>query len=229
MTNPDPARFTTASGTGICQVCHTTTRYYNAGQPPAAHHAGEVCTSCHNEQSGLGFALGSTAGTISGTVTDSKIPPAPLAGVVVKVEGLSNPQGLVVTSTTAADGSFTLADVPSGPVFLSAAAPNASYLDTETTQALLPGGAITGISLVLSSRPSDSASYVGLSACTACHAQAASDHQTSAHYRSLTRIVRDSSDKAVAGAFARVLNKTLTTPRVVMIPLAGTVTIAANS
>jgi carboxypeptidase family protein len=168
-------------------------------------------------------------GTVSGTVTDSKNPPTPLAGVTVSVPGTS------ATATTAADGSFTVTGVPPGPVFLSAAAPSASYLDTETREAVFvpPGQDVTGVNLVLSARPSDSAQYRGMSgvfSCSTCHSDKVTTHQSSAHYRSLTRIQRNPSNgHAVPGAFARVLNATLTAPRVVMVPLAGTVSADTSS
>ena len=81
-------------------------------------------------------------GTISGTVTDTKSPGTPIAGVVVKVQG----QNLQVT--TAANGTFTMTNVPPGPVFLSATAPNNSFLDTETRQAIIvqPNGSVTAVS-----------------------------------------------------------------------------------
>ncbi|HEY3353359.1 MAG TPA: carboxypeptidase-like regulatory domain-containing protein [Polyangia bacterium] len=172
-----------------------------------------------------------TPGTISGRVTDAKKPtPTALAGVVVGVQGGSQ------TTTTAADGSFTLANVAPGPVFLSATAPSAAFLDTETRDAVLvsAGSAATGVTLVLSARPSGSAQYIGMEAslsCATCHTAQTTAHKGSAHYRSLTRIDRTPAGTGPAsnGAFARLLNPTLTSPRIVMLPLAGTITIAAGS
>jgi carboxypeptidase family protein len=169
----------------------------------------------------------SAPGAISGTVTDTKSPATPLAGVVVKVQGQS------AQTTTAANGTFTLSTVSPGPVFVSATAPNASFLDTETRQAVIvqPNATVSGVTLVLSARPSDAATYVGMAAglCSACHANVANPVRTSAHNRSLTRIQRDANGHAVAGAFARMLNATLTPSRVVMVPLVGTVSAASNS
>lgn len=169
-------------------------------------------------------------GSISGVVTDSKKIPGPLAGVTVTVEGTK------IATKTAADGTFTLAGVPPGPVFIAATAPSASYLDTETRQATFvpAGGAIKGLALVLSARPSDAATYLGLGSATAmgcktCHAAYVAEDGGSAHMRSLTRIQRDANGKAVAGGFARMLNATLTAPRTVMVPLAGTITVGTGT
>jgi hypothetical protein len=167
----------------------------------------------------------SATGAISGTVTDSKIPPNPIAGAVVTIPGTS------FSATTGADGTFTLADVPPGPVFVAATSPSSAYLDTETHDAVsvAPGATVAGVKLVLSARPSDSATHVGMAACSGCHGDRVAAHQSSAHYRSLTRIQRDANDKAVPGAFARMLNPTLAAPRTVMVPLAGTITVLSTS
>jgi hypothetical protein len=170
----------------------------------------------------LVLTLDTTApGSISGTVTDTKSPAKSLAGVVVKAQGQS------AQATTAANGTFTLSNVSPGPVFLSATAPTSSYLDTETRQAVIvpPAGSITGITLVLSARPTDAAQYVGMNSglCSGCHANLATTVRSSAHNRSLTRIQRDGSGHAIAGAFARMLNATLTPSRVVMVPLIGSI------
>jgi hypothetical protein len=173
---------------------------------------------------------GQAPGSISGTVSDTRKPTANrIGGVTVRV------QGSTLATTTAVDGSFTLANVPPGPVFLSALAPSSEFLDTETRTAVIvpPGGAKSGIQLVLSSRPSDSAQYVGMNdatrGCWNCHPAEVSAESGSAHMRSLTRIQRDSNGHALAGAFARMLNATLAAPRTVMIPLAGTITVAGGS
>src|SRR6266540_2181835 len=189
---------------------------------------------------GVGVAAGATTnvalvlsvdtaapGAVSGKVTDSQSAAKPLAGVVVRVQGTSN-----LKATTTADGSFTLEDVPPGPVFLTATAADATHLDTETREAIViqAGSTATGIRLALSSRPSDTATYVGANAgCVTCHPIAAADHAGSAHFRSLTRIERDGNGHASAGGFSRMLNPVLTTARVVMVPLAGTISATAGS
>lgn len=185
----------------------------------------------------------SLPGTISGTVTDARadgnrgIAAGPIAGAVVTVAGQT------ATATTDASGNFTVSGVVPGPVFVQVASPDPSkYLPTETRNAVFvaPGGAVTGVKLVLSSRPSDAATYVGMNdtggCANACHG--ANNQFTgnkiasvsgSAHNRSLTRVQRDAGYKAVAGAWLRLLNPILSTPRTVMVPLAGSISATAGT
>jgi hypothetical protein len=182
-------------------------------------------------------------GTISGTITDARadtnrnIPANPIAGATVTAEGQT------ASAVTDAQGHYTLSGVVPGPVFVAVASPDPSqYLPTETREAvdLAPGDAVTGVDLILSSRPSDAATYVGMNdsggCANACHG--ANNQFTgnkiksvsgSAHNRSLTRIARDATYKAVAGAWTRLLNPTLTKPRTVMIPLAGTIAVTGGA
>jgi hypothetical protein len=166
-------------------------------------------------------------GTISGKVTDAKSPtPTPLKGVKVSVEGTS------ISTTTGADGSFALSGLPPGPVFLSAAAPSNAYLDSETKEAIfVQADGVVSSSLVLSARPDDTSFYIGVAVCAVCHTKQVADLQTSAHNRSLTRIARTPAitGPANSGAFARMLNATLATPRTVMVPLAGTISADGTS
>lgn len=177
----------------------------------------------------LSFASGAPA-TISGTVTNSKdTSPDPIPGAVVTVDGQTT------KATTDAKGAFTLTGVAPGPVFLTVTPPDLSkYLPGDLRSAVMaaPGATVTGVQMVVSARPSDAATYVGLSAiCQACHGslnQNTGDKvgalQSSAHYRSLARIARDANGASVSGAWARLLNPTLESPRTVMIPLAGSIT-----
>jgi len=48
---------TSPSYTGICQVCHTSTQYYN---PSANGHSTDKCTTCHVHSDGRGFGGGKT-------------------------------------------------------------------------------------------------------------------------------------------------------------------------
>jgi hypothetical protein len=162
-------------------------------------------------------------GSITGTVTNTK--PVALSGVKVTVQGTS------ISTTTDANGAFTLSGIQPGPVFISAAAPSSAYLDGETKEAVFvnSSSAVSGVSLVLSSRPDDGSPYLGGApggACSFCHSAQFNGLHDSAHNRSLTRIDRAPANKgpASSGAFARLLNATLTTPRVVMVPLTGTIT-----
>jgi len=163
-------------------------------------------------------------GTISGTVTDANA--KGLQGVKVSVEGSD------ISVTTDANGAFTLSGAKPGPAFIYAVAPSNAYLDTETKNAIFvkADGPVDGVSMILSARPSDNAQYLGAEVlCSYCHLDQRTDMHASAHNRSLTRIARTpvNTGPANSGAFSRMLNATLTTPRTVMIPLAGV--ISANS
>ncbi len=189
----------------------------------------------------LSLAIDSSApGTITGVVTDSKadstktpaVAAGPIAGVVVAVQG----KEATLFATTDAKGAFTLTNVPPGPVYLSAKAPNTNFLDTETRIAVIvPPEGSASVALVMSARPTDAATYVGMTsqngaiACDKCHADKATSVMGSAHNRSLMRIQRDVNGNAVAGAWSKMLNKNLAVPRTVMIPLAGTLAAAAGS
>ena len=176
--------------------------------------------------------------TISGTVTNSKVPPGPVAGATVAVQGQS------ATATTSATGTFTLSGVAPGPVFLTVVpADLTKLLPTENRNAIFvaPASALTGVALVVSARPSDAATYVGLGGtgvigCSSCHGPGntvtgdkATPMMSAAHYRSLARIARDGSGLASAGAWTRLLNPTLTNARTVMIPLPGTIVVPTAS
>ncbi len=101
--------------------------------------------------------------TISGMVLD--VTGAGVAGATVAVEGQS------VTAVTAADGSFTLAGVNAGFVYLYVTAPSEAYVDGETLQSIFTaaGGAVDGVAITLSGRPSADAIYVGMETCQDCH------------------------------------------------------------
>jgi hypothetical protein len=178
----------------------------------------------------LSFASKAPA-TISGTVTNSKdTSPDPIVGAVVTVDGQS------AKATTDAAGAFTLTGVAPGPVFLAVTPPDTSkYLPGDLRHAVMatPGGKVTGVQMVVSARPSDSATYVGMNAiCQACHGslnQNTGDKvgalQSSAHNRSLVRIARDATGAATSGAWTPLLNPILQTPRSVMIPLPGSIAV----
>jgi hypothetical protein len=182
----------------------------------------------------LSFASTAPA-TISGSVTNSKdTSPDPIVGATVTVDGQQ------AKATTDATGAFTLTGVAPGPVFLTVTPPDLSkYLPGDLRNAVMaaPGSTVNGVRMVVSARPSDKATYVGLNAiCQACHGalnQNTGDKvdwfESSAHYRSLARIARDASGAATSGAWARLLNPTLQTPRTVMIPLSGSITVPGGA
>jgi hypothetical protein len=119
-------------------------------------------------------------GRVSGIVRASS--GAGLAGATVVVEGQST------RAVTSADGTFELKGVGPGSVFLTVRAP-AGFLDggNRASIAVRSDGATTGISIMLSGRPSKSADYLGEASCTGCHAPAGEESHESAHYRFVTR------------------------------------------
>ena len=88
-----------------------------------------------------------------------------MKGAVVTVEGQA------VTATTASDGSFKLAGMDAGPVFLHVKSPSKRYLDGETLKSVVVkrGATVSGVEITLSGRPGDGATYVGMKACAGCH------------------------------------------------------------
>src|SRR5512140_1796456 len=169
--------------------------------------------------------------TISGKVADSRTTPGPIVGAAVSVQGQS------AKATTDANGAYTLSGVTAGPVYISVTPPDISkLLPSETRNAVMvtPATTISGVDIVLSARPSDAATYVGMGPlCSTCHGSGntkTGDHVTpmkaSAHNRSLTRIARNADGTAQPGAWTRLLNPTLTTPRTVMVPLPGSIAVA---
>jgi len=123
-----------------------------------------------------------TPPSISGTIRHlGKVAPEPIAGAQVCVEGTSN------CATSASDGTYGLGEVTPGSVFVSATATGFLAGETREAVALGPAEAKTGVDLVLSGRPSDSATYVGSGLCFYCHADAVGEWQASAHRLALTR------------------------------------------
>lgn len=112
-----------------------------------------------------------TAGTgvLSGTVSGRKgsstsgANSVPVPNATVCVEGTGN------CTATRSDGSYTLAGVSPGPVFVSAA--SAPFLPGEIRQAveLAPAGSVSGVNLALSGQPASGATYVGSATCLSCH------------------------------------------------------------
>ncbi|HEX7672216.1 MAG TPA: carboxypeptidase regulatory-like domain-containing protein [Polyangiaceae bacterium] len=104
---------------------------------------------------------------VSGTVTDSQDTPVPIAGATVKVEGQK------ATAITDASSAFTLDGVTPGPVFVTVTPPDLSkFLPGETRRAVIvgPNTTVAAVHVILSARPSDNATYVGLNyECEVCH------------------------------------------------------------
>ena len=112
-------------------------------------------------------APGSIAGTVLGRVGTNQ-PSSPVSGAMVCPESST---AVLPCTTSQSDGTFVLAGVAPGPVYLTAAA--AGFLTGETTTAVIvaPDGSATGVSITLSGSPSATATYVGAARCVSCHIQ----------------------------------------------------------
>jgi hypothetical protein len=112
-------------------------------------------------------APGSIAGTVLGRVGTNQ-PSSPVSGAMVCPESST---AVLPCTTSQSDGTFVLAGVAPGPVYLTATA--AGFLTGETTTAVIvaPDGSATGVSITLSGSPSSAATYVGAARCVSCHIQ----------------------------------------------------------
>ena len=112
-------------------------------------------------------AAGSIAGTVLGRVGTNQ-PSSPVSGAMVCPESSTT---VLPCTTSQSDGTFVLAGVAPGPVYLTATA--TGFLTGETTTAVLvaPDGSATGVSITLSGSPSATATYVGAARCVTCHTQ----------------------------------------------------------
>jgi len=112
-------------------------------------------------------APGTIAGTVLGRVGTAQ-PSSPVAGAMVCPESST---AVLPCTTSQSDGTFVLAGIAPGPVYLTATA--AGFLTGETTTAVIvaPDGSATGVSITLSGSPSATATYVGAARCVSCHSQ----------------------------------------------------------
>lgn len=137
--------------------------------------------SCSGSRTGIAKVPSVPVASISGTVRhvlgNSTFP---LAGAQVCVEGTTN------CTSSASDGSYALGGIAVGPAYLSAEV--AGYLpgETRTPIVLTEVDQKSGIDIILSGKPSDSATYVGSAACQECHVEESLWH-SSAHFRALDR------------------------------------------
>lgn len=119
-------------------------------------------------------------GTITGTVKNTA--GATISGATVSV------QGQAASATTDSTGAFSLTNVNSGFVFLSATPSGTTYLPGETRGAVsvAAAGTTSGVNITVSARPGNAATFVGGAACAGCHAAISADEATAAHYHSIT-------------------------------------------
>jgi len=116
------------------------------------------------------------------------------AGVKVSVEGQK------ITATTSKDGSFKLEGVTPGNVYLYATAPSKAYLDGETLKSVsVKGGAtVSGVTIILSGRPSAAATYVGMKTCSGCHdAKLSKSFDGTPHAAAHSRFVTEGTDHLI--------------------------------
>ena len=148
---------------GSYTVTATMTGYASAQQSSVGVAAGNT-TQVSLTMSPATNAAGSVTGTIYSRQGAGKS--AALAGATVCVEGSSTNSPCAQSQS---DGSFALADVPNGSVFLSATAPG--LLATETREAVFvsAGTATGGVAMTLSGSPASGATYVGSPKCVSCH------------------------------------------------------------
>ncbi|MBI3074188.1 MAG: carboxypeptidase regulatory-like domain-containing protein [Deltaproteobacteria bacterium] len=127
--------------------------------------------------------------SISGTVKNTA--GAAIANATVSVSGVD------ASAVTAADGTYTITNVPApGPYFLDVAPPtndaDAGYFAGDTrVSLLLTRASHTDASIILSARPSSAATYIGTSLCALCHAVVGDTtivprHASAGHWRSLS-------------------------------------------
>ena len=228
----EPASATTTTGgdgsyrlstvpVGAYAVTATADGYLTAKRSPALVEGGLT--------SNVGFVMLAGGGAaVAGAVVNTA--GEPIEGAVVALSGTA------LTTESDASGQFRFTGVVDpGPFFIDVTPPvGALYLpaDTERSVEVAVGEASEGHVIALSARPTDAAQWVGLDGpigCSKCHADLASSLHSAAHNRSLTRIARDANGRAVPGAYSRVLNAALTTPRTVMIPLAGSISVAGTA
>lgn len=150
-------------------------------------------------------------GTITGTVKNTA--GAAVSGATVSV------QGQTATATTDASGAFTLSNVSSGFVFLSAAPSGTTYLPGETRSAInVPAaGTASGVSITLSARPGSGATFVGGAVCAGCHPAISTDEATAAHYHSIT----DSLSRMISLNLWPAVGATVTTSVTALDPTDG--------
>lgn len=117
-----------------------------------------------------------TVGSVSGTIRGRSG-----AGTSVPVSAQVCLAGTSTCVASGNDGTYLLSGVMPGFIFVSAS--TNAFLPGETRQAtfLAAGASATGVDVTLSGRPTASATYLGSSACVACHAGDVTAWQASAH------------------------------------------------
>ncbi len=107
-------------------------------------------------------------GTVSGTVLGRKgtaQPSSPVAGASVCIEPLT----AMLCTKSQPDGSFVLAGINPGPVFLAVTASGFAPGELKEAAEVSAGNTVSGISITLSGMPTSSATYIGSGTCVICH------------------------------------------------------------
>ncbi len=159
-------------------------------------------------------------GTITGTVKNTATPAVAIPGVTVSV------QGQAASATTGSTGAFTLTNVSSGFVFLSATPSGTTYLPGETRSAInvAAAGTVSGVNITLSARPGDAAIFVGGAACAGCHAAISTDEATAAHYHSIT----PDTSRMISASLWPAVGATVTTTITALSPTDGVTMVSVS-
>ncbi len=157
-------------------------------------------------------------GTIAGTVKST-------AGVAISGATVSV-QGQAASATTDSSGAFTLTNVSSGFVFLSAAPSGTTYLPGETRSATIvqAAGTVSGVDITLSARPGNAATFVGGAACALCHGAISADEATAAHYHSIT----PDTSRMISLTLWPAVGATVTTSVTALSPVDGTTMVSVS-
>jgi hypothetical protein len=146
-----------------------------------------------------------TTGTVSGKVLGRQgvaQPSSPVAGATVCIEPLTAMQ----CTKSQADGSFVLAGISPGPVFIWVTATGFLPGELKEAAAVTAGNTVAGISITLSGSPTSSATYIGAAKCVVCHSllegglvtawQHSAHGSTIAHMPNSLDLALDSVDQA---------------------------------
>jgi hypothetical protein len=167
--------------------------------------------------SAVGVAGGGTTQVTLSLSVAEPAGPATVSGLVKGVSGKAvasatvSVEGQTASTTTAADGTFTLTGVEPGQVFLKVTG-TGGFLDGGNRKSIkVPeGGSLSNIAITLSGRPSAAAEYVGENGCKGCHAAYANELHKAGHYHFVTPGVARVVNANMWPAVGQTLNPAVT-------------------